>query len=153
MISKYVAPLNKYWKSMGRLRRAMYVISGVTGLFTPIDMVTKVNLPFVGISMHSAARAAFVDIVILIKQVAHHSTHVRELCSTSTNYSGYGYACATGLGSVFFPLTAQVELTVFRIQLPVDIHTSFHSGQVTMGNLELSAALPLTMMLEASGRH
>jgi hypothetical protein len=104
----------------------------------------------VGIGKHSVARAAFVDIVVLIKQVNHRPTRVRELCSTSINYSGYVDAGATGLGGVFFPLNSDVEFTVFRLQLPVDIHTRFHSGLVTMGDLELSVAFLLTVMLEAS---
>jgi hypothetical protein len=49
------------------------------------------------------------------------------------------------------PLDPHAEYTVFRLQLPTDIQKQFHAGVVTMGNLELSSALLLTMMLEHAG--
>jgi hypothetical protein len=92
-----------------------------------------------------------VDIVVLIEQVEHRTTNVKELFSTSINYGGYGDACTSGLYCVFFPLNSPVEFTVFRLQPPVDIQTRFHSSLATMDDLEISSSLLLTMMLEASG--
>jgi hypothetical protein len=151
MLQKGVTPLNSYIKATGRLRRATYVIAGATGMFTPINMAMKVNPKFVGIGKSSAARAAFKDLIVLVKQVAQRPTHVRELCSTRIDYSSYYDACGTAIGGVCFPLDLHVEYTVFRIQLPTDIQKRFHAGVITMGDLELAATLLLFMMLEHAG--
>jgi hypothetical protein len=43
-------------------------------------MFTPINMPkFVGIGKSSAARVAFKDIIVLVKQVAQRPTHVREI--------------------------------------------------------------------------
>jgi hypothetical protein len=114
MLQKCVAPFDSYRKATGRLRRATYVIAGATGMFTPINITMKGNTKFVGIGKASSARAAFTDLIVLVKQVAHIPTHVHELCSTSIDYDGYCDACGTGIGRVF----SHAQYTVFRLQLP-----------------------------------
>jgi hypothetical protein len=148
MLEKCVAPLNSYRKATGKLRRATYIIVGAIGMFTPINMAMKGNPKFVGIGKSSAARAAFKDLIVLVKQVAQRPTHVREIFYTIIDYGGYCDACGTGIGGVFFPLDSHAEYTAFRLQLPTDIQKHFHAGIVTMGDLELAAALLLTMMLK-----
>jgi hypothetical protein len=101
MLTKCVTPLNSYRKATGKLRRATYVIGGATGMFTPINMAMKGNPKFVGIGKSSAARAAFKDLIVLVKQVAQRPTHVREICSTGIDYGGYCDTCGTGIGGVF----------------------------------------------------
>jgi hypothetical protein len=120
-------------------------------MFTPINMAMKGNPKFVEIGKSSAARAAFKDLIVLVKQVAQRPMHVREICSTTIDYGGYCDACGTGIGGVFFPLDSHTEYTVFRLQFPADIQKHFHAGIVTMVDLELAAALLLTRMLEHTG--
>jgi hypothetical protein len=148
MLQKCVAPLNSYRKATGRLRRGKYVI---TGMFTPINMAMKGNPKFVGIVKSSATRAAFNDLIVLVNQVAQRPTHVREICSISIDYGGYCTACRIGIGGVFFPLDSHAEYRVFRLQLPTDIQKRSHAGIIMMGDLELAAALLLTMMLDHAG--
>jgi hypothetical protein len=57
---------------------------------------------------------------------------------------------AVGIGGVFFPLDSPVDYTVFRLQLPSNIQHCFSAGFITMGDLELPAALLLAMILEHS---
>jgi hypothetical protein len=52
---------------------------------------------------------------------------------------------------LLFALDSHAEYTVFRLQLPTDIQKQLHAGVVTMGDLELAAALLLTTMLEHAG--
>jgi hypothetical protein len=55
------------------------------------------------------------------------------------------------LEACFPPLDSHAKYTVFRLQIPTDIQKWFNAGVVTMGDLELAAALLITMMLEHAG--
>jgi hypothetical protein len=105
-------------------------------------MAIKVNPKFVDIGKASAARESSTDLILLVKQVKHRPTHVRELFLTSIDYGVYGDACVTGISGVFFPLDSHAQYTVFRPQLPTDIQKRFHIRAV-------SAALLLAMMMIA----
>jgi hypothetical protein len=151
MFQKYVDPLDSYRKATCMLRRATYVMAGATGMSTLINMTMKGNPIVLGIGKSSAARSVFIDLVVLVKKVVHRPTHDHELCSTSIDYGGYCDACGTSTGGVFFSLDSKAQYTVFRLQLPTDIQKRFHAGAITMGDLELSTALLLAMMLEHAG--
>ena len=139
-------PLKRFQELAGKLQHASLGIPGGAGLFSPIQMAmigstSAVRLtPFV--------KAALRDWRTIIHELESVPTSVRLLVDDFPDYIAYTDACGLGAGGVVTSGLSAISNVVWNYEWPLAIQDLFHSGILTINDLELAALILGWLALE-----
>jgi hypothetical protein len=153
ILKKKTVQLKRYQRIVGKLRHVALILPGIKGLFSPINKALQGEPRVIGLGKNSDVRAAFLDLVHMVADLAERPTHVKELVPGDDHYTGYCDACAAGAGGVWLSGDLNIRPIVWRVQFSAYITSQVVSttnprGSLTNSDLEMAAVLLHYMVLQ-----
>ena len=150
--TKRRASLKSYQQLVGKLRHVALILPGARGLFSPINKALQGDPPFIGLGKDSEVRAAFIDLKVLIRDMANRPTHVSELNPADDSYVGYCDACATGAGGVWFSGIEELDPSVRQASRPKLYLSKTPAGRSQTRTWSSRACCSITLPWKLSSR-
>ena len=92
-------PRKSLYEIAGSLEHASYGIPGGAGLFSPIQRALQGKHQWIKVS--STLKTCFQDYGAIVKYMAKHPTHVKQLVKGLPSYVGFSDSCKLGTGGIW----------------------------------------------------
>ena len=149
LLRKKRIPIARFRKIVGKLCFAALCLPAGQSFMMPLNIAMRGEPKHIGNGAKSEVRESIGDWIQLIKELASRPTSVHELVAKTVDYYGYCYACNTGAGGVWLPLSSELDPFIWRVQWPPDIVRRLATWDgISISDAECAGVLLQQMVLE-----